>query len=66
MYISQYIIVNFQKSFWVNNCMLFFVKYASINFRSPNNYTISIDLPSIRIGIRIGKQSKHKNAQARG
>ena len=24
--------------------MLFFVKYALINFRSPNQYTISIDL----------------------
>ena len=33
--------------------MLFFVKYALINFRSPNQYTISIDLLSIRISIRI-------------
>ena len=29
--------------------MLFIVKYALINFRSPNQYTISIDLLSIRI-----------------
>ena len=41
--------------------MLFFVKYAFINFLSPNQYTISIDL----LLIRIGKQSKQKNAQAK-
>ena len=32
--------------------MLFFVKFASINFRSPYQCTISIDLLSIRISIR--------------
>ena len=46
--------------------MLFFVKYELINFRSPNQYTISIDLLSIRISIRISKQSKHKDQQAKG
>ena len=51
--------------------MLFFVKYALINFRSPNQYTITIDLLSIRISIRItsiriSKQSKHRDQQAKG
>ena len=44
----------FKKSFWrLIFFMLFFVKYALINFRSPNQYTISIDLLSIRISIKI-------------
>ena len=49
-----------------------FVKYALINFRSRNQYTISIDLLSIRISIRIiriiriSKQSKHRDQQAKG
>ena len=51
--------------------MLFFVKYALINFRSSNQFTISIDLISIRISIRIisiriSKQSKHRDQQAKG
>ena len=49
----------------------FFVNYALINFRSHNQYTISIDLLSIRISIRvssirISKQSKHRDQQAKG
>ena len=72
MYIIQYINLNFQKLFWeVNILYAVFVKYALINFRSPNQCTISIDLPSIRISIRIisiriSKQSKHRNQQAKG
>ena len=51
--------------------MLFFVNYALMNFRSPNQYTISIDLLSIRISIRIisiriNMQSKHRDQQAKG
>ena len=47
-----------------------FVKYALINFRSPNQYTISVDLLSITISIRIisiniSKQSKHRDQQAK-
>ena len=51
--------------------MLLFVKYALINFRSTYQNTISIDLLSIRIsiriiGIRISKQRKHRVQQAKG
>ena len=51
--------------------MLFFVKYALITFRSSNQYTISIDILSIRSSIRIisigiSKQSKHKYQEAKG
>ena len=66
----QYINLNFQNSFGrLIFCMLFFVKYVLLNFRSPNQYTISIDLLSIRISIRIIsiwiiKQSKHRDQQA--
>ena len=72
MYILQYINLNFQKLFWeVNILYAIFVKYALINFRSPNQYTISIDLLTIRISIRItsiriSKQSKHRDQQAKG
>ena len=45
--------------------------YAVFNFRSTNQYTISIDLLSIRISIRIisiriSKQSKHRDQQGKG
>ena len=43
--------------------MLFFVKYAFINFRSPNQYTISIDLLSIRISIRQAYGSASKGIE---
>ena len=44
MYILQYINLNFQKLFWEINIMYaVFGKYALINLRSPNQYTISID-----------------------
>ena len=72
MYILQYINLNVQKLFWEVNIMYAdFVKYALSNFRSPNQYTISIDLLSIRISIRIisiriSKQSKHRDEQAKG
>ena len=53
----------FKKSFWrLIFCMLFLLKYALINLRSPNQYTISIDLLPSR--IRISKQCKHRNKQA--
>ena len=47
---------------------VFFVKFALINFRSPDQYTISIDLLSIRISIRIISivVSKHRDQQAKG
>ena len=72
MNIIQYINLNFQKLFReVNILYAVFVKYALINFRSPNQYTLSIDLLSIRISIRIisiriSKQSKHGDQQAKG
>ena len=46
--------------------LIFFVKYTLINFRSPNQYKIRIDLLSITISIRISKQSKHRHMQAKG
>ena len=67
MYILQYIILNFQKLFWeVSILHAVFWPYALVNFRSPNQYTISIDLLSIRISIRIisiriSNQSKHRD-----
>ena len=73
MNILQYINLDFQKLFWEDNILyaVFFVKYALINFRSPNQYTISINLLSIRISIRItsiriSKQSKHRDQEALG
>ena len=67
MYILQYINFNFQKLFWeVKILHAVFVKYALIYFRLPNQYTISIDLLSIRISIRISKQSKQRDQQAKG
>ena len=42
--------------YWI--LMLFYVKYVLTNFREPNQYTISFDLLSKRISIRISKQSK--------
>ena len=53
---------------WLIFCMLFGGggKYALINFRSPNQYTFFIVLLSIRISIRISKQSKHRDKQAKG
>ena len=54
MNILQHINLNFQKLFWeVNIFYAVFVKYALIKFWSPNQYTINIDLLSIRISIRI-------------
>ena len=64
--------LKFSKLVWeVNIWYVAFVKYALINFRSPYQYTISIDLLSIKISIRIisiriGKQSKHRDQQAKG
>ena len=68
MNILQYINLNLQKLFWEVNILyaVFFIKYALINFRSPNQYTISIDLLSIRINISISKQSKYRDQQAKG
>ena len=72
MYILEYINLYFQKLFWeVNIVHAVFVKYSLINIRSPNQYTISIDLLSFRISIRIisiriSKQSKHRDQQAKG
>ena len=73
MYNLQYIILYFQKIFLEGNIVYVCsdVKKALINFRSPNQYTISIDLLSIRISnriisIRTSKQSKHKDQQAKG
>ena len=43
VYILQYINLNFQKLVReVNILYAFFVKYALNNFRSPNQYTISL------------------------
>ena len=45
MYILQYMNLIFQTIFWeVNILYAVFVKYALIDFRSLNQYTISINL----------------------
>ena len=51
--------------------LCFFVKYALANVRLPNQYTVNIDLLSIRISIRIisiriSKQRKHRDQQGKG
>ena len=72
MYVFQCINLNCQTLFWeVNIVYTVFVKYASINVLSPYQYTIGIDLLSIRnsiriISIRISKENKHRDQQAKG
>ena len=64
----------YHTSFWIFNksnwrlifCKRTFVKCALFNFRSPNQETISIDVLSIRISIRISNQNMLKDQQAKG
>ena len=61
-------------SFWIFNksnwrlifCKRTFVKCALFNFRSLNQETISIDVLSIRISIRISNQNMLRDQQAKG
>ena len=64
MYILKYINLNFQKlCLEVLYASFFGVKYALINFRSPNQYTISIDLLSIRMDQNQDNQHQDKQAK---
>ena len=68
MYILQYFI--FFKQYFLEDTILYavFVKYALINIRLPNQYTISIDLLSIyflQFTLYFHQSNQHQGKQAK-